>query len=104
MEVTFHSFQKLKGMSRRESGVREAAPGRGTGRSQGLGAGQKPQCARPGRLGPSMVVPEGQPCSQGCVGSGSLSCHLGVRPDPFPSLGEAGRKESSPVGRAASER
>lgn len=45
-------------MSRWEAGVREAVPGIGNSRSQGLGAEQSPLCAEsPGRPGPRMVVP-----------------------------------------------
>lgn len=47
-EVTFHSFEKLKGIvSRPEAGVREAVLGRATYRSPSLGMGQSPLCAGP---------------------------------------------------------
>lgn len=91
MEVTFHSFSKLKRMSRWEAGIREAVPGIGTGRSQGLGAEQRPLCAKPWEPrskdgGPQSI----KPAWVGLSAPPSPTRHPRARPDPVSGLHEIG--------------
>lgn len=91
MEVTFHSFSKLKRMRRWEAGAREAVPGIETGRSQGLGAKQSPLCAEPWEPrskdgGPQSI----KPAWVGLSTSPFPTWHPRARPAPVSGLRETG--------------